>query len=300
MMALSARPGAVSLLWLSLIDDAAMFPPKQAELATALSDRLGRLRSADDDFVGSFLVPSARAANLLDALAAAPPPQPLAVGIVNSDDLAAAADAAARLVRSELIRLDRVELRLDPATDPVDAVTEAAAGLGAIGGADATTAPRVLCEVPHSWLEDGRLVAAVAAASAAGLGAKLRTGGATPQAIPTVAAVARFVAVCVQHGVAFKCTAGLHRAVRSQDRASGLIHHGFANVLLATHLALVGAPPDRIRSALNERRAATVAAQLAEVDDEQAAAVRGAFLSYGSCDTSTPVSDIAHMLVPVP
>lgn len=297
--------GVSSRLLGSLIDDAAMFPPKQANLHAALSDRLSRLGSTDDEFVGSFLVPAVRAGELLDALTAGPPSEPLPVGIVGSDDPAVLADAATRLARSDLVRLELLELRLDPATNPVDAVAEQVSGLGAAGKGCPARGPRILCEVPHRWLEDGRLVEAVAAmsggaaSSCAGLGAKLRTGGTEPQAFPTVAAVARFIGVCVQHAVAFKCTAGLHRAVRGHDPANGLLHHGFANVLLATHLTLVGAGSDAVRSALDERQPAAVATGLNRIRTEQAAAVRSAFLSYGSCDTATPVGDMRELLMAV-
>lgn len=295
-----------SRLLSGLIDDAAMFPPKQADLDTALSARLARLHSADDAYIGSFLVPAGRAEDLLDALASRPPTGPVRVGIVGSDGLAVAADAAARLAQSDLVRLEQLELRLDPAADPVDAVAQQVSGLGAAAEADALRALRVLFEVPHAWLEDGRLVDAMAVmaggkgASCTGLGAKLRTGGTAPQAFPTVNATARFVEVCVQHGAAFKCTAGLHRAVRGRDPASGLLHHGFANMLLATHLALAGAPSGDIRSALDMRQPTEVATGLSLIGTEQAAAVRSAFLSYGSCDTATPVSDIRALLMAVP
>ena len=156
--------------------------------------------------------------------------------------------------------------------------------------------PRLLCEVPHSWLSDDRITAAVSAFSEAGLGAKLRTGGAEPGAFPTAAAVARFVAACAAPGVVFKCTAGLHRAVRHRDPVSGATHHGFANILLATGLAVEGAPTKRIQSALEECGWDAVAENLRGFSAEQAVSVRRLFLGFGSCDTAAPAAAMADLL----
>ena len=296
-MSSATRCGTASALYVGLIDDAAMFPPKMADLDTALSERLARRNSPAGRHVGSFLVPAGRATDLLDALGAAPQAEPLPVSVVASDDPMMTTEAVALLMQSDQVELALVEVRLDPAVAPERALPEAASAAGAgrcEGG------PRVLCELPHVWLDDDRLGIAVLTASEAGLGAKLRTGGAGADAFPAVPAVARFIAACVGHRVAFKCTAGLHHAVRHRDPASGLAHHGFANVLLATRLALAGAPADAVVSALDEQRPAGVADRLNEVGPAEAASIRRMFLSYGSCDTVTPVEDIADLLAPDP
>ena len=48
------------------------------------------------------------------------------------------------------------------------------------------------------------------------------------QSIPTVEQVALVIAACRDAGVPFKCTAGLHHAVRRGE------DHGFLNILAAT------------------------------------------------------------------
>lgn len=217
-------------LYTELIDDAAMFPPRMADLDTALSERLTRRHSPADRFVGSFLVPAGCAAGLLDALGAESPPAPLPVGVIASDDTAATAEAIELLQRSDQVELALFETRLDPNMEPERALVEAAS---VAETSQCATKPRVLCEVPRTWLNDHRMVAAVTAASKAGLSMKLRTGGAAPEAFPTVAVVARFVAACVEHGVAFKCTAGLHHAVRHHDnwRHLPVGYHGRAGTV---------------------------------------------------------------------
>ena len=52
--------------------------------------------------------------------------------------------------------------------------------------------------------------------------AKLRTGGVRAELFPSAAELAATLHACVARDVAFKCTAGLHHAVRHTDPATGL------------------------------------------------------------------------------
>lgn len=72
---------------------------------------------------------------------------------------------------------------------------------------------------------DERLEERLDALAAAGLRAKVRCGGAS---VPSDDALARFVTGCRERELAFKATAGLHHAVRTNGE------HGFLNLLAAT------------------------------------------------------------------
>src|SRR3954466_16148905 len=63
----------------------------------------------------------------------------------------------------------------------------------------------VYCEVAIEELD---------AVSQAGCFAKVRTGGVTPDAIPSAETLARFIHECARRRLAFKATAGLHHAIR--------------------------------------------------------------------------------------
>jgi hypothetical protein len=73
----------------------------------------------------------------------------------------------------------------------------------------------------------------------AGVFAKFRTGGLTPDAIPTVDSVAEFLEDTARLGVGLKFTAGMHAAIRSERaltyeaNAPRAVMHGFVNIFLA-------------------------------------------------------------------
>ena len=95
----------------------------------------------------------------------------------------------------------------------------------------------VYCEVPLAELH---------AVQAAGVFAKLRTGGVKPEMIPPVRDVADFIRACAERRIAFKATAGLHHPVRSTRGLTydadppRAVMHGFLNVFVAAVLAWHG------------------------------------------------------------
>jgi len=78
------------------------------------------------------------------------------------------------------------------------------------------------------------LVAAMAGMDA---GAKIRTGGITPDLHPTPEEVARFVLACASAEVPFKATAGLHHPLRHHAESVGCDQFGFLNVFIGGCLA---------------------------------------------------------------
>jgi hypothetical protein len=70
-----------------------------------------------------------------------------------------------------------------------------------------------------------------------GIGLKIRTGGLTPEAFPSEADVAFFIARCQLAMAPWKATAGLHHPRRHWDAGIKVWHHGFLNVFGAGLLA---------------------------------------------------------------
>jgi hypothetical protein len=145
------------------------------------------------------------------------------------------------------------------------------AGLDGLGG-------EAYVELP---LGDG-LEENVAALAERGLRAKVRCGGAE---VPTVEALARFLAACREAGVPFKATAGLHHPLAAEGR------HGFLNVIAACVFgepaALTG-PVELDADALRWRDRKAGPDALARVRREQLVAV-------GSCSFFEPVDDLKEL-----
>jgi hypothetical protein len=133
--------------------------------------------------------------------------------------------------------------------------------------------------------------------------AKLRTGGVKPEAIPSVADVAAFIAACAERRLPFKATAGLHHPVRAQQPLTydadppRAVTHGFLNVFLAAAFAWHGdcdlepvlAETDPAAFRFDDRahwRDRSLSA-------EQVRAARTQFAhSFGSCSFEEPVRDL--------
>lgn len=88
-------------------------------------------------------------------------------------------------------------------------------------------------EIPVSG--DVRGLFAVLAGSDAG--AKVRTGGVTPDLYPSAAELAAFLAAAARSGVPFKATAGLHHPLPNDNPVVPARQHGFLNVFLAAAIA---------------------------------------------------------------
>lgn len=71
-------------------------------------------------------------------------------------------------------------------------------------------------------------------------GAKIRTGGVTPEAHPTPLQVARFLVQCATVEVPFKATAGLHHPFRHHAESVGCMQFGFVNVFVGAALLFNG------------------------------------------------------------
>jgi hypothetical protein len=99
----------------------------------------------------------------------------------------------------------------------------------------------------------------------------------------------------ISRGLEFKCTAGLHHAMRHADEATGIEHHGFLNVLLAVAAALDGADTGRLAAVLAETDPGRVVAQVAGLDADHAQQVRSRFRSFGTCSTDEPVADLMRL-----
>ncbi|MEE2682085.1 MAG: hypothetical protein VX641_06905 [Planctomycetota bacterium] len=78
---------------------------------------------------------------------------------------------------------------------------------------------------------------AVAAIAGMDAGAKIRSGGITPDLHPTPTQFAEFIAACCDAEIPFKATAGLHHPLRHHADSVGCDQYGFLNVFVGACLA---------------------------------------------------------------
>ena len=274
----------MTALFSRLFDDAALFPPGDAPMAAAvpahreLHTRLGHL-------AGPFVVPATRLDELSSHVGDGPP---LGVSLISSPgDLP---QAAARVDADPRLVLAAVEV---PAASDAAAAREAVHALQQVVPEGVPSA----VELPRTSAREAVLDVLVGT----GHRAKLRTGGLRAELFPSPEELAATLSACADRAIAFKCTAGLHHAVRSTDPATGFEHHGFLNVLVAVSALADGAPVDIAAEHLHEADAERVVAALRTWSPERIARVRAAFTSFGTCSVLEPVDDLVALgLLPPP
>jgi hypothetical protein len=267
-------------VWADLLDDAALFPPGDAPMRTAVPAHRGHRAGRHSPMVGAFLVPTGRLAELAGVLDDTDSSSGgLDVGIIAPAE--ALREAVAAVLGHPRLTLAAVEV--SPSAVPADRVA------ATVRAAVPDGVP-VAVEVPR----DDRRAAVLDALVGAGMRAKLRTGGVAAPAFPPEAELAAALTGCRDRGVAFKATAGLHRAVRHRDDGTGFVHHGYLNLLLAADTAARGGEAPDIAEVLAERDVAAVTAGVVAMAPGSArwAAARALFASFGTCSIHEPVADL--------
>jgi len=269
-----------------LFDDASLFPPASLAMADAVAGHLRHQAAWYREMSGPFVCADTNITELRAALTAA--------GVAGLDLAlvlpggAAGLDAAVDGVFADpRLRLRAVEVPAVARDSITAAVADVAAALDRIPLAGVAA----FIEVPARDVT----AAAARAVDDHRYRAKVRTGGTTAQAFPDDQTLADCLVTLAQARLAFKCTAGLHHAVRHRAADTGFEHHGFLNVLLAAAAALDDASREQVAAELADRDAARVAAKITHLDAETVSAVRGLFTSFGTCSTDEPVHDLVTL-----
>lgn len=290
---------ALETLLHQLVDYAGLFPPAALPMAEAVRAYDEHRRGAHAWMLGRFVVPVARLEEFEreaePSLGRGAPWRLAALG--GGGDREALERANARLAGRAVV--DTLEAQALTADDVAALETY-------LGQFTPTGDPvRVYVEVPIAEDPD----ALVAAIKVYGLRAKARTGGVTADVFPSAAQLARFLAACAAHDVAFKATAGLHHPLRGEyaltyDRASprGTMF-GFLNVFLAALFLRAGLAEDRAAALLEERDAQAIAFDAGGVswhghrlDAHSIDTLRERFAtSFGSCSFTEPVEALTAM-----
>lgn len=271
------RTSAHPALFVSLINDAALFPPAALPMTQALSAHAEHRAAATADLVGPFLV-GAPAVPDLEAALDAGSPAPATVGLVARpgtafDRVESALQALRAQTRTRLVSVDAAwepgwrDLHMGDLPIHLE-----------IGRRD----------------RDAALDDLVSAAGTADVRAKFRTGATADWAWPSADELADFIVAAGARHLPFVLTGGLHHAVRGEHVVAGSVEdqHGLLNVLVAVHASAGGADATTVRELLEIREAEVLAAVVRGWSSPDIAAVRAAFTSYGCCDVTDPIGDL--------
>ncbi|GAA1933298.1 hypothetical protein [Kitasatospora viridis] len=306
-----ASQSVIPPLFAGLCDDAAVFPPGDLPLAEAVPAHLAHRTAWYADLVGPFLVGAGRLGQLTEQVGQQVGQQQvgqqldgqqldgrrqLDVGLIVPDGSAGLEPALRQVAADPRLRLAGLEVLADRDGTAAEGVRKVRAELDRLVPELAPGLP-IAVEVPRG----PELLLALDELEGGPYRVKFRTGGVTAEAFPGELELASFLYGAVYRKLAFKCTAGLHHALRHDDPATGFAHHGFLNVLLATHLALGGAEHPELAAALGQRDGAQVAQGLSGLSPERTAALRAAFTGFGTCSIAEPLADLAALgLVAIP
>ena len=246
--------------------------------------------------LGRFVVASLRLEELIAALERDDAPGPLPVSVVLDGEPGSALAAVRALAGAHAARIDVEALET---TAPLDAVAQAYESV------ELPREPELYLELDVTdpiAIEAALLgLSRYREASERDVGAKVRCGGASADAVPTPAHLALFIALANALGVPYKATAGLHHPVRHFNAEAGYVQHGFLNLAGAAVLARAHGLDERALETLIDDQDPShfkldgerfswcgVTAHAGEIG---AARLRG-LRSYGSCSFDEPVADL--------
>jgi hypothetical protein len=273
-------------LFSALFDDASMFPPQDEPVRTAVLGHLLHRMAWYADMVGPFVCAASRMTTVESI--AAEHGEPLDVSMVVPDGF------------------DGLDRSLEwAAACPHLRVVAIEVPLGRHGRGDALRRlVPLLREECQIYLEIPVLAVTehdVHELAPTGVRLKLRTGGTSIEAFQSEDNLAKPIVLCAAERLSFKCTAGLHHAVRQRDRSTLFEHHGFLNIVLAARVAAGTGSHAATRRALAERDPRALAYRISDFAPSDVTAVRALFTSFGTCSITDPVDDLLGMrLVSVP
>lgn len=284
-----------------IVDYAGLFPPAGLSITEAVRN-FARYRGGEGGWMlGRFVCPIAQ----FDAFADVADPLlprdagalPWRLAAVGTGDHADDAAAIARVNEQHRWSWDECSAIVDvietraPSVDEISRIHQAFA-------ADTV----VYVELPLAQ-DPAPFVAQLAQT---GRRAKMRTGGVTADAFPEAERIVAFMQACLDAGVPFKATAGLHHAVAGsypltyEADALRAPMYGYLNVFLAAGLLMAKAPAEDALAMLAETdpssiqfTADAVSWRAHALDRQRLAQLRErGLISFGSCSFVEPLTEV--------
>jgi hypothetical protein len=274
--------------WVGLVDDAAIFPPGDVPLQDAVTAFGSRRDEWYAGLVGSFVVTDTKLPDVSTGSTGSTGDISIPVSVVITGGAGAIAGVAGLAQRHDHT-LAGIEIALRDLDDLAGNARRVVAAVDA-ARSDGTLAEEVgiFVELPQTETDHAWLAAADVVAEAE-FSLKFRTGGVEAHLFPSASTLAGWMDAALDRETAYKCTAGLHNAIRHRDHETGFEHHGFLNVLLATRIAFDGGTIVDVSTLLDDHYPNDLVA-LARTSD--LAGVRRWFRSFGSCSVAEPVDDL--------
>jgi hypothetical protein len=288
-----SHTSTASTLLRGLFDDASLFPPAALPMSAAVDGHIRHQDAWYRKLTGPFVCPETRLTELRAALTAAGLSE-IDLSLIVTGGAQAVAASLDAVTADPRLRLRSVEVPtgLDAAAGQdraaaAAAVAEVVAALDAVPLAGAAG----YAEIPLT----ARGYDVLGPIEGHGYRAKLRTGGQAATAFPDEPTLAAALVELADRRIPFKCTAGLHHAIRHVAADTGFEHHGFLNVLLAAAAAADGAAAQEVAAVLACLDGGAVAAGIAGLDPLDADRVRDLVVSVGTCSTDEPVADLVAL-----
>ncbi|MFN5958125.1 MAG: hypothetical protein ACK462_09350 [Planctomyces sp.] len=306
---------AIKALMKELVDYAGLFPPAKLDMPRAVEAFARHLESDHAYGLARFVVPVSRLGEFSSAadryLKQIPerdeqaPPMPWRLTVLIDGKIEENLDAIDRFNQAHqngtsshkhahTAVVDTVEIKAQT-PDIVDAAVE------------------MLPEDLFPFIEfplDGDIRGFAAALAGTGFGAKIRTGGVTPEMFPPAEKIAACITVMHAGEVPFKATAGLHHPIRSvqaltyePNSPTGMMH-GFLNVFVAASLLCADRiPAEKVVEVIREQ------SPDAFRFDDSGLSWRGSAMSvkdveharenfaicFGSCSYDDPTNDLKKL-----
>ncbi len=284
---------SLAALLVHVIDYAGLFPPASLSIKQASEKYAEYARSHHGWILGRFVL---QAEMLDEFLTAAEPLESdlkWKLSVLVSSNLDRDLKRIASINESHNFKIDSIEMKVKNAAEIRDAAKKVPKELA------------LYFELPPDQALDDLL----GEVRATRRYAKLRTGGLTPEAIPSAENIARFITACARANVAFKATAGLHHPLRSAHRLTyepdspAGVMHGFLNVFLAAAWILNGLELDAAIELLEENHEANLSFGADEVRwrskalgiDRIIEARKNFAHSFGSCSFDEPIEDLKSL-----
>ena len=282
---------AIRALMAGMIDYAGLFPPAALDMKTVVSNYSEYASGQESWALGRLIVPATRLPEFTDVfneVCCDEREKAWLLSVIGSGD---PCDDTARInsFTQGAVLIDTFEVK----------------------ASDAATAERMLTGmpiglIPYIEFPPEKAEEMLPVLTPFGASAKIRMGGPTPESIPDVTTVARFLIACADSQIAFKATAGLHHAVRGEyeleddpDSPSQLMH-GFMNLFLAASLAWLGKEEDAIITTLEEESPTNFRVSEDSIrwhgnalTTSQIGTMRRDFgIEFGSCSFLEPLEDL--------